>query len=62
LSRGAIGPEHEAYRFGLGKVFGGGRLPKLKSIYSWIGYRTFNPILYGSLFLLMLTAAMVAPA
>jgi hypothetical protein len=61
LSRDAIGTEHEAYRFGLGKVFGGGRLLKLKSVHSWIGYRTFNPFLYGSLLFLMLAAALVAP-
>jgi hypothetical protein len=61
LSRDLIGPEHEAYRFGLGKVFGGGRLLRLASIRSWIGYRAFNPLLYGSLIFLMLAAALVAP-
>jgi hypothetical protein len=61
LSRGATGPEHEAYSFGLGEVFGGGRLLKLKSVRSWIGYRTFNPMLYGSLLFIMLAAALVAP-
>ena len=62
LSRDAIGAEHEDYKFGLGRVFGGGRLLKPMKAISWIGYRTFNPILYGSLLVLMLAAALTAPA
>jgi hypothetical protein len=49
-SLGEIGPEHEAYNFGLGKIFGGGRWMKPKDIARWLVYRTFNPFLYGGLF------------
>jgi len=57
LLRSGIKPEHHAYEFGLGKVFGGGRMPKVKDLRSWILYRTFNPILYCGLLGLMTTAA-----
>jgi hypothetical protein len=62
LSRDEVGPEHDAYQFGLGKVFGGGRMLKPKNVLSWLTYRTFNPFLYGSLLGLMIVAALVAPA
>lgn len=61
LSRGEVTPEHEIYRFGIAKVFGGGRLPDPKRVFGWLMYRTFNPFLYGAVFLLMVTAALVAP-
>jgi hypothetical protein len=62
LGRGQVGPEHEAYHFGLGKVFGGGRMLKPKKILAWSGYRTFNPVLYGEIFSLMIAAAIIDPA
>jgi len=55
--KSGLGPEHEAYEFGLGKFFGGGRMLKLKNIKSWVLYRTFNPFLYGGLLGLMIIAA-----
>ena len=62
LSRSEIGPEHDAYQFGLGRVFfGRGRLLKSKNILTWLSYRTFNPFLYGGLLCLMILAALVAP-
>jgi hypothetical protein len=61
LSRGQIGPEHDAYQFGLGKVFGGGRMLKMKDVSYWLKYRTFNPFLYGGALFLMITAALIAP-
>jgi hypothetical protein len=48
--------------FGLGKIFGGGRMLKLKDVLSWMLYRTFNPFLYGGLFGLMIVAALVVPS
>lgn len=62
LSRGQVGPEHEAYHFGLGKVFGGGRMLKPKKILAWSQYRTFNPVLYGGIFILMISAAIIGLA
>jgi hypothetical protein len=62
LSRDQVGPEHEAYQFGIGKIFGGGRMLKVKNILRWSVYRTFNPFLYGCLLTLMIVAALVAPA
>lgn len=52
-----VKPEHEAYEFGLGKFFGGGRMLKMKNVKSWVLYRTFNPFLYGGLLGLMIIAA-----
>lgn len=57
LLKSGLTPEHEAYEFGLGKIFGGGRMLKLKDVRSWILYRTFNPFLYGGLFTLMIIPA-----
>jgi hypothetical protein len=57
LLKSGLGPEHETYEFGLGKVFGGGRMLKLSDIRSWVLYRTFNPFLYGGLLVLMITTA-----
>lgn len=62
LLKSGPGPEHEAYKFGLGKIFGGGRMLKLKNVRSWVLYRTFNPFLYGGLFILMIAAAIVITA
>lgn len=62
LSRGQLGPEHQAYHFGLGRVFGGGRMLKPKKFLHWLGYRTFNPVLYGGIFGLMIAAAIIDPA
>jgi hypothetical protein len=62
LSRGQAGPEHETYHFGLGKVFGGGRMLSPKKVLVWSGYRTFNPILYGGIFSLMVVAAIIDAA
>jgi hypothetical protein len=62
LSRSEIGPEHDAYQFGLGKVFfGSGRMLRPKNVLTWLSYRTFNPFLYGSLLCLMILAVFVAP-
>jgi hypothetical protein len=49
--------EHEAYEFGLGKVFGGGHTLKLENVRSWLLYRTFNPFLYGGVLGLIIIAA-----
>ena len=57
LLRSGMKPEHDAYEFGLGKVFGGGRIPKMKNLKSWVLYRTFNPFLYCGLLGLMIAAA-----
>jgi hypothetical protein len=57
LLKSGISSDHEAYKFGLGKVFGGGRMPRLNNIKSWVLYRTFNPFLYGGLLVLMIAAA-----
>lgn len=57
LLKFGLKPEHEAYEFGLGKFFGGGRMLRLKYVKSWVLYRTFNPFLYGGLFSLMVIAA-----
>jgi hypothetical protein len=57
LLKSGVKSEHEAYEFGLGKVFGGGRMLKLKNVRSWVLYRTFNPILYVGLLCLMIIAA-----
>jgi hypothetical protein len=57
LLKSGVERDHEAYEFGLGKVFGGGRWLKLKNIRSWALYRTFNPLLYGGLLSLMIIAA-----
>jgi hypothetical protein len=57
LLRTGIKPEHHAYEFGLGKVFGGGRMPEMKELKSWILYRTFNPVLYCGILGLMIAAA-----
>jgi hypothetical protein len=62
LSQGSVGPEHDAYQFGLGKVFGGGRLPKSRDVLRWMAYRTFNPFLYGALLCLMIAGAIITPA
>jgi hypothetical protein len=62
LLKSGVKPEHEAYQFGLGKVFGGGRMLKPKNVISWMFYRTFNPFLYGSLLGLMIVAAIIVPA
>jgi hypothetical protein len=62
LLRSGINPEHNVYEFGLGKVFGGGRMLKIKDIKSWILYRTFNPILYCGLLSLMIAAAIALMA
>lgn len=32
LSRGSVGPEHEEYVFGLGKIFGGGRILRPRKV------------------------------
>src|ERR1035441_982903 len=61
LSRAQVGPEHDAYQFGLCKVFRAGRMLKPKKVLSWLKYRTFNPFLYGGLLCLMTAAAIVAP-
>jgi len=62
LLKSGIKPEHDAYEFGLGKVFGGGRMPKMKDLKSWILYRTFNPFLYCGLLGLMIAAAIALMA
>lgn len=59
LLKSGPGPEHAAYKFGLGKIFGGGRMLKLENVRSWALYRTFNPFLYGALFGLMFITAIV---
>ena len=61
LSRGQVGPEHDAYQFGLAKVFGGGRMLRLGNVLHWLKYRTFNPFLYGGAFSLMIAAVLIAP-
>jgi len=61
LLKSGVNQDHEAYQFGLGKVFGGGRMLKLKNVLPWMLYRTFNPFLYGGLFSLMIVAALVVP-
>ena len=62
LLKAGPGPDHVAYKFGLGKVFGGGRMLKLENVKSWVLYRTFNPFLYGTLFGLMVIAAITITA
>jgi hypothetical protein len=62
LSRDQMGPQHEEYRFGFGKIFRGGKIPKPRDVMHWLAYRTFNPLLYGGLLSLMILAAIVAPA
>jgi hypothetical protein len=57
LLKFGLKPEHEAYEFGLGKFFRGGRSLKLRNVKSWVLYRTFNPFLYGGLLSLMIVAA-----
>jgi hypothetical protein len=57
LLKFGLRPEHETYEFGIGKFFRGGRMLKLQNVKSWVLYRTFNPILYGGLLVLMITAA-----
>jgi hypothetical protein len=49
LLKSGVNSDHDAYEFGLGKVFGGGRMLKLDNVKSWVLYRTFNPFLYGGL-------------
>lgn len=61
LSRGEAGPDHDQYVFGLGKVFRGGRMLNPRKVLSWMGYRTFNPFLYGGILFLMILAVFVAP-
>jgi hypothetical protein len=61
LSRGEPGPEHEAYRFGIGKAFDRVGLPHPQRAFRWLTYRTFNPVLYGTVFILMVLGATVAP-
>jgi|ERR1700733_1641891 len=62
LLKSGVGPGHEAYEFGLGKIFGGGRMLNLKDVRSWVLYRTFNPFLYGALLCLMIVAAVTVTA
>lgn len=62
LLKSGVKPEHEAYEFGLGKIFGGGRMLKLKNVRSWVLYRTFNPFFYGALLCLMIVAAITVTA
>jgi hypothetical protein len=35
---------------------------KPRKILYWMGYRTFNPILYGGILALMIAAAFIVPA
>ncbi len=60
LRRAGPGPEHEAYKFGIRDVFGGGRRLKISKVARWALYRTFNPFLYGGLLLVILVMAILA--
>jgi len=62
LLKSGVNSDHDAYEFGLGKVFGGGRMLKLDNVKSWVLYRTFNPFLYGGLLGLMIIAAITVGA
>jgi hypothetical protein len=62
LSRDELGQEHEAYRFGLGQVFGRGvGFPPLRTVRHWLGGRMFNPFLYGTVLCLMMAVALLFP-
>jgi hypothetical protein len=48
LLKSGVSSDHEAYKFGLGKIFGGGRMLGLNNVKSWVLYRTFNPLCWSS--------------